>query len=119
LETDLIMSERILAGMVAPLLLSVPNIICCARPRVRSTWRDHFSASTPTSLTYLRFGNAGKPSFLRELTVRLGGDEQTGNFCRYYYWRTVRGQPAGMAAKVARQFHGFLSNRALSSLHDQ
>ena len=56
---------------------------------------------------YLRFGNAGKPSFLRELTVRLGGDEQTGNFCRYYYWRTVRGQPAGMAAKVARQFTVF------------
>src|SRR6266404_397123 len=56
---------------------------------------------------YLRFGNAGKRSFLRELTEQLGGEEQTGNFCRYYYWRTVRGQPAGMAAKVARQFTVF------------
>jgi hypothetical protein len=56
---------------------------------------------------YLRFGNAEKPSFLRELTQRLGGEEQTGNFCRYYYWRTVRRQPTRMAAKVARQFTVF------------
>ena len=56
---------------------------------------------------YIRFGNAGKRSFLRGLTEQLGGEEQTGNFCRYYYWRTVRGQPAGMAAKVARQFAVF------------
>src|SRR5207244_4785735 len=54
-----------------------------------------------------RCGNPAKPSSLPELTVRVGADEQSGNCCRYYYWRTVLGQPAGMAAKVARQFTVF------------
>ena len=56
---------------------------------------------------YLRFGDSDKPSFLRGLTNRLGSEGQSTEFCRYYYWRTVRGQPAGMAAKIARQFAVF------------
>jgi hypothetical protein len=58
---------------------------------------------------YVRFGAPGKPSFLSELTNRLGGENRSSEFCRYYYWRTVRGQPGGMAAKIARQFAVFYS----------
>ena len=53
---------------------------------------------------YVRFGGSGKPPFLSGLTARLGSEDRTSEFCRYYYWRTVWGQPAGMAAKIARQF---------------
>jgi len=57
---------------------------------------------------YLRYGDkAGNHAFLRELTDRLGGKEQSVEFCRYYYWRAMRGQPLGMAAKIARQFAVF------------
>ena len=58
---------------------------------------------------YLRFGGPGKPPFLRQLTSLLGNEDQTAEFCRYYYWRTMRGQPAGMAVKIARQFAVFYS----------
>jgi hypothetical protein len=58
---------------------------------------------------YLRFGGPGNPPFLLKLTSRLGDEDQSSDFCRYYYWRTVRGQPAGMAAKIARQFAVFYS----------
>jgi hypothetical protein len=60
---------------------------------------------------YLRFGSAGKPPFLQDLTSRLGGEHQSAEFCRYYYWRTMRGQPAGMALKIARQLAVFYSPR--------
>jgi len=60
---------------------------------------------------YLRFGESGKPPFLRQLTIQLGGEDQSAEFCRYYYWRTIRGQPAGIAAKIARQFAVFYSLR--------
>jgi hypothetical protein len=56
---------------------------------------------------YLRIPGPGKRSFLSELSDRLGGEEQSGEFCRYYYWRTVRGQAGGMAAKIGRQFAVF------------
>ncbi len=58
---------------------------------------------------YLRFGGAGKSPFLRDLTRRLGSEDQTNEFCRYYYWRTVRGEPLGMTLKIARQFDVFYS----------
>jgi hypothetical protein len=58
---------------------------------------------------YLRFGGPGKPPFLSELTRRLGGEDRSSEFCRYYYWRTVWGQPVGMATKIARQFAVFYS----------
>jgi hypothetical protein len=58
---------------------------------------------------YLRFGGPGNPPFLWKLTSRLGGEDRSSDFCRYYYWRTVRGQPADMAAKMARQFAVFYS----------
>jgi hypothetical protein len=60
---------------------------------------------------YLRFGAPGKTAFLPQLTSRLGGEDRTSDFCRYYYWRTMRGQPAGMAEKIARQFAVFYSPR--------
>jgi hypothetical protein len=56
---------------------------------------------------YLRFGDGRKPPFLLKLTTRLGGEDRSSEFCRYYYWRAVWGQPAGMAAKIARQFAVF------------
>jgi hypothetical protein len=58
---------------------------------------------------YLRFGGAGKPPFLSELTRQLRGEDRSSEFCRYYYWRTVWGQPVGMATKIARQFTVFYS----------
>ena len=58
---------------------------------------------------YLRLGGPGKPPFLSELTRRLGGEDRSSEFCRYYYWRTVWGQPGGMAAKIAHQFAVFYS----------
>jgi hypothetical protein len=58
---------------------------------------------------YFKFGGPAKPSFLSDLTRRLGSENRSRDFCRYYYWRTVRGQPAGMAAKIARQFAVFYS----------
>jgi len=56
---------------------------------------------------YLRFGKTGTRPFLRELTVRLGGESETTKFCQYYYWRAMRGQFAGMALKIVRQFGVF------------
>ena len=53
---------------------------------------------------YLRFGDSHTRPFLQELTSRLGSHDQSNAFCRYYYWRSVWGQPAGMVAKIARQF---------------
>jgi len=59
----------------------------------------------------LRFSGAGKPPFIWQLTSRLGNEDRSSDFCRYYYWRTLWGQPAGMAAKIARQFAVFYSWR--------
>jgi hypothetical protein len=58
---------------------------------------------------YIRIGVAGKMPFLSQLTSRLGDEDRTSEFCRYYYWRTVWGQPGGMAKKIARQFAVFYS----------
>jgi hypothetical protein len=33
--------------------------------------------------------------------------ERSNEFCRYYYWRAMRGQWRGMLAKIARQFAAF------------
>ncbi len=60
---------------------------------------------------YIRFGEPGNPPFLSKLTSRLGSEDATTDFCRYYYWRTIRGQPAGMVVKVARQFAVFYSSK--------
>ena len=58
---------------------------------------------------YIRFGEPGNPPFLSKLTSRLGSEDRTTDFCRYYYWRTVWRQPAGMVAKIARQVAVFYS----------
>lgn len=56
---------------------------------------------------YLRYGTDGRHSFVQELTDRLGGENQSAEFCRYYYWRAVTGQIDGMVAKVARELGVF------------
>ena len=69
---------------------------------------------------YLRFGDkAGNHAFLRELTDRLGGNEQGVEFCRVpYYWRAMRGQPLGYGRENRAAVRGFLSDRGLPGLHD-
>jgi hypothetical protein len=56
---------------------------------------------------YVRLGKPGKASFLQELPLQIGSVERSNEFCRYYYWRAMRGQGKGMLAKIARQFAAF------------
>lgn len=56
---------------------------------------------------YLRYGTDGKHSFMRELADCLGGEKQSAEFCRYYYWRAMRGQSGGMLAKIGRELGVF------------
>lgn len=49
---------------------------------------------------------AGPESFSAWLYLILG-EPREAEFCRFYYWRSMRRRPAAMAAKIGRQFACF------------